>query len=371
MADYPKLAGGVGSLATVAPAETVGSYWPYATTLFDFINRAMPFYAPHSLTPDQVYAVTAFLLNLNEIVPDDFVADAKTVPAVKMPNRDGFIWKDPRPLTHDTECMTNCTDPARLRITSNAADVASDAAHHRAARRHEIEITMRERAKRGLAGAIAAVVLLAPLTAAAADPGGLPGDVAAGRALAFDRSMGNCLACHAIAGGDLPGNLGPPLQEREGNGAGPQATLRHHRRRAGAQPADRDAAVRPQRDPDPARRSTRSSTSSTPSESAMTEHHARQPGRVSSAPPPYAGRHDRRRDGRVVRRRHRGGERYRACRRQELSRRGVRAEDRGRRAQGAVRQDRDRLAEDQPRCARHRRERRGGAGRGADRRCRT
>ena len=70
---------------------------------------------------------------------------------------------------------------------------------------------MRERAKRGLAGAIAAVVLLAPLTAAAADPGGLPGDVAAGRALAFDRSMGNCLACHAIAAGDLPGNLGPPL----------------------------------------------------------------------------------------------------------------------------------------------------------------
>ncbi|HVC58881.1 MAG TPA: cytochrome c [Acetobacteraceae bacterium] len=122
-ADYPKLAGGVGSLATVAPAETVGSYWPYATTLFDFINRAMPFYAPHSLTPDQVYAVTAFLLNLNGIVPDGFVADAKTVPAVKMPNRDGFIWKDPRPLTHDTECMTNCTDPARLRITSNAADV--------------------------------------------------------------------------------------------------------------------------------------------------------------------------------------------------------------------------------------------------------
>jgi S-disulfanyl-L-cysteine oxidoreductase SoxD len=123
VSDYPKLVGGVGSLATVAPAETVGSYWPFATTLFDFINRAMPFYAPHSLTPDQVYAVTAFILNLNGIVPDGFVADAKTVPAVKMPNQDGFIWKDPRPLTHDTECMTQCADPAQLRITSNAADV--------------------------------------------------------------------------------------------------------------------------------------------------------------------------------------------------------------------------------------------------------
>ncbi len=120
VADYPRLAGGVGSLTTVAPAETVGSYWPYATTLFDYINRAMPFYAPHSLTPDQVYAVTAFILNLNGIVPDNFVADAKTVPAVKMPNRHGFIWKDPRPLTHATECMANCVDPANLKITSNA-----------------------------------------------------------------------------------------------------------------------------------------------------------------------------------------------------------------------------------------------------------
>lgn len=120
VAAYPRLAGGVGSLGTVGPSKTVGSYWPYATTLFDFINRAMPFYGPHSMTPDQVYAVTAFILNLNNIVPDDFVADAKTLPAVKMPNRHGFIWKDPRPLTHDAACMTNCADPATLHITSSA-----------------------------------------------------------------------------------------------------------------------------------------------------------------------------------------------------------------------------------------------------------
>lgn len=121
VAAYPKLAGGVGSLGTAAPVKTVGSYWPYATTLYDYINRAMPFFAPHSLSPDQVYALTAFILNLNGIVHSNFVADAKSVAAVKMPNRDGFDWKDPRPFQHDPECMKNCVNPASLQVTSNAA----------------------------------------------------------------------------------------------------------------------------------------------------------------------------------------------------------------------------------------------------------
>ena len=71
--------------------QTVGSYWPYATTLFDYIRRAMPFNAPESLTPDQVYAVTAYLLRLNGIVPDGAVLDADTLPRVQMPNRNGFV----------------------------------------------------------------------------------------------------------------------------------------------------------------------------------------------------------------------------------------------------------------------------------------
>jgi S-disulfanyl-L-cysteine oxidoreductase SoxD len=71
--------------------QTVGSYWPYATTLFDYIRRAMPFPAPQSLTADQVYAVTAYLLRLNGVVPDGTVLDAATLPKVRMPNRDGFV----------------------------------------------------------------------------------------------------------------------------------------------------------------------------------------------------------------------------------------------------------------------------------------
>jgi cytochrome c len=90
------LVGGQGSLATPKPLKTVGSYWPYATTLWDYTNRAMPYDLPGTLTTDQVYAVTAYVLFLNNIVGETDVMDAKTLPAVKMPNRDGFI-PDQRP----------------------------------------------------------------------------------------------------------------------------------------------------------------------------------------------------------------------------------------------------------------------------------
>ncbi len=85
-----RLAGGIGSLATPRPVVTVGSYWPYATTLFDYTRRAMPFDAPQSLTPDQLYAVTAHVLHLNGLLPADAVLDAESLPRIRMPNRDGF-----------------------------------------------------------------------------------------------------------------------------------------------------------------------------------------------------------------------------------------------------------------------------------------
>ena len=85
------LTGGTGTLDTPKAVQTVGSYWPYATTLYDYIHRAMPFNAPQSLTPDQVYAVTAYVLHLNGIVPADATMDASSLPKVRMPNRDGFV----------------------------------------------------------------------------------------------------------------------------------------------------------------------------------------------------------------------------------------------------------------------------------------
>jgi len=103
-----RLVGGQGTLATAKPILTVGSYWPYATSLFDYIHRAMPFSAPQSLTPDQVYAVSAYLLYLNGIVHEDAVMDARTLPQVQMPNRDGFISPDPRPDIEEKRCEKDC-----------------------------------------------------------------------------------------------------------------------------------------------------------------------------------------------------------------------------------------------------------------------
>jgi S-disulfanyl-L-cysteine oxidoreductase SoxD len=85
------LAGGAGSLASKTPLRTVGSYWPYATTLFDYVRRAMPISNPLSLSDDEVYAVSAYLLYLNGIVGEDEQMNAQSLPRVKMPNRDGFI----------------------------------------------------------------------------------------------------------------------------------------------------------------------------------------------------------------------------------------------------------------------------------------
>lgn len=117
---WPKLAGGEGTLTAERPEPTVGSYWPFAATLYDYIDRAMPFPSPRTLSPDQVYALTAYILNLNNIVPNDFVADKNSLPKVKMPNHDNFTWEDPRPDTQDKPCMTKCKDPAAIKIVSTA-----------------------------------------------------------------------------------------------------------------------------------------------------------------------------------------------------------------------------------------------------------
>jgi cytochrome c len=85
------LAGGIGSLASKTPMRTVGSYWPYATTLFDYVRRAMPLNNPLSLSDDETYAVSAYVLFINGIIGENIAMNAQSLPQVKMPNRDGFI----------------------------------------------------------------------------------------------------------------------------------------------------------------------------------------------------------------------------------------------------------------------------------------
>jgi mono/diheme cytochrome c family protein len=95
-ASYPALVGGRGTLENDQPILTVGSYWPYATTVWDYINRAMPYQNPGSLTTKQVYAVTAYVLFMNKIVGEREELNESTLSKVRMPNRDGFT-SDPRP----------------------------------------------------------------------------------------------------------------------------------------------------------------------------------------------------------------------------------------------------------------------------------
>jgi cytochrome c len=102
-----KLVGGQGTLATPAPVRTVGSYWPYATTLFDYVRRAMPLNAPQSLSTEDVYAVSGYVLFLNGLLAEEALVNAKLLTQLRMPNRDGFV-ADPRPDVHNTACVRDC-----------------------------------------------------------------------------------------------------------------------------------------------------------------------------------------------------------------------------------------------------------------------
>lgn len=137
--DYIALTGGIGSLASDSPQRTVGSKLDYATTLWDYINRAMPFTNSKTLSVNEVYAVTAYVLNLNEIVPADAVLDEKTLPQIRMPNRDGFTLEhgfrtiDGTPDVRNTACMKDCV--AKVAITSElppgfTAEMYGDVATH-------------------------------------------------------------------------------------------------------------------------------------------------------------------------------------------------------------------------------------------------
>jgi mono/diheme cytochrome c family protein len=104
---YGPMVGGIGSFTTNTRVLTPGSMYPYAPILFDYIRRTMPMDKPQSLTNDEVYALSAYLLHLNGLAPADAVMDATSLPKVQMPNRDGFI-KDDRPDTKAVRCMKDC-----------------------------------------------------------------------------------------------------------------------------------------------------------------------------------------------------------------------------------------------------------------------
>ena len=170
---YPALAGGMGSLDTRHPVKTVGSYWPYASTVFDYIRRAMPYGHAQSLTSDEVYGVTAYILYSSEVIEDDFVLDQNTLAQVQMPNKDGFI-KDTRPDTPPTTtCMKNCLSSAPVVI----------------GKARQLDVTPEDEDE---AETVAAVVVT---------------DVSSQKGKGV--FAGQCMACHALAKGE--NKFGPSL----------------------------------------------------------------------------------------------------------------------------------------------------------------
>lgn len=124
---WPVLVGGKNTLKSDNPVKTIGSYWPYASTVFDYVQRAMPFGNAQSLTPDQVYAVTAYLLYMNEVIDDDqFVLSDKNFTSIHLPNEKNFI-KDARPDTplaaQKAPCMKDCKKEVKIVGRARVLDV--------------------------------------------------------------------------------------------------------------------------------------------------------------------------------------------------------------------------------------------------------
>tara|TARA_B100001113_G_scaffold46774_2_gene33448 strand:+ start:692 stop:1336 length:645 start_codon:yes stop_codon:yes gene_type:complete len=126
---WPELVGGEDSLDTHDPVKTTGSYWPYASTMYDYIYRAMPFGVAQSLTHDETYQVVAYLLYMNEIIEEDFILNDKNIGKIKMPNVEGFLMPDPRPDIANISgnpCMKNCNSPTKIIGKARDIDVTPE-----------------------------------------------------------------------------------------------------------------------------------------------------------------------------------------------------------------------------------------------------
>jgi cytochrome c len=127
---WPELAGGRGTLKSEDPVKTIGSYWPYLSSAFDYVHRAMPFGDAQSLAPDETYALVAYLLYLNDIVTDEsFELSKENFTSVKLPNEVNF-FDDPRPdaknIRDGEPCMTDCKESVEITRRARVLDVTPD-----------------------------------------------------------------------------------------------------------------------------------------------------------------------------------------------------------------------------------------------------
>lgn len=200
---WPVLAGGQDTLNEPRPVKTIGSYWPYLSTVWDYVHRAMPFGDAQSLSSDETYALTAYLLYLNDMVDDDFELSRENFTNVAMPNADGF-YPDDRMETavwrNRTPCMTGCKTEAKITARARVIDVTPDdpTSKHTPA---VLAVTEADAAK-------------AEATQIAAAPAVDPALVKAG-----EKVFKKCKACHAI-GDKAKHKIGPHLNGLFGRIAG-------------------------------------------------------------------------------------------------------------------------------------------------------
>ncbi len=204
---WPVLAGGLGSLTHDRPVKTIGSYWPYLSTVWDYVNRAMPFGYAQSLEPDQVYAITAYLLYSNGIVEDDFVLSKDNFTEVRMPNEENFFMDDRAEgeleAFSQEPCMTDCKDSVEVTMRAVMLDVTPD-----------VEGTATEAAVIEVPAPEAEVEAEAEVVEAAAASAVDPALVAAGEA-----AFRQCSTCHQV-GEDAANRVGPHLNGVIGRTAG-------------------------------------------------------------------------------------------------------------------------------------------------------
>ncbi len=188
LGNWPKLAGGDGTLANQDPVKTVGSYWPYLSTVWDYVHRSMPFGNAQSLSADEVYAITAYILYSNFLVEEDFVLSRDNFTDVEMPNVDGFFVDD-RPeaeyaMWRTEPCMSDCKPGVEITMKASILDVTPG----------EAETETEAAPASGASGAVDDAL------------------VAAG-----EKVFARCKACHQVGGGAVNG-IGPHLNGIVGRG---------------------------------------------------------------------------------------------------------------------------------------------------------
>ncbi|AUQ74653.1 c-type cytochrome [Phaeobacter piscinae] len=206
--NWPKLAGGQGTLDHDDPLKTVGSYWPYLSTTWDYVNRSMPFGDAQSLTPDEVYAIVAYILYSNDLVDDEFVLSDVTFADVQLPNVDGFVLDDrleaEKHFWNPEPCMENCKDSVEITMRAIVLDVTPE--EDRAEAPAEVEPVEDTAAEQPAEVPAEVVVALDPELVAKGE-----------------KTFRKCKACHQIGAGAksktgpiLNGIIGAPAAHVEG-----------------------------------------------------------------------------------------------------------------------------------------------------------